>query len=508
MRRRLGTRPVVAVLAGAVAVFGFAPFYAWPATLLSLAVGFFLMATASNGRAAAATGWLYGFGYFCASVHWLFIALHRYGGMPAALAGFCIAGFAAFLALYPALAGWLAHRSCRQPLWRLTLALPAAWALTEWLRGWLFTGFPWAAAGYSQIPDGPLAGYAPLLGIYGVGLLLAVLAGVLAWLADLVWRERAVSGRPGLALGATVLLLLASPRLLGEISWTTPVGRPLRVALLQGAIPQDMKWSAELLRFNLVTYLDQVRAAQGDLLVLPETALPIFLQELPPDYLAELVDLSRRKGAALIVGAPRQEEGIRYYNSAVLLSDPDRPSYDKAHLVPFGEYIPLRGLIGWVYNGLLNIPLADFTAGGPSQMPFHVGEQRIAANICYEDVFGAELLPGARQATMLLNLSNLAWYDHSVALAQHGQIAQARALETGRSMLRATNTGTTAVIGPDGRYRARLPERVQAVLSATVQGYRGETPYMGWGNQPFVWLACGIWVLALWGGRRKAQMEK
>lgn len=475
---RFLAKAIPPALIGGLSVFAFAPFDVWPLLLVSLTLLFGLIDVAKRPRQAALIGWSWGFGYFASTIHWIYISLHTYGDMPAVLAVLAVMGLAGFLGLYPALIGWCAKRLAGQSRAALLLAaLPAAWLIGEWLRGWLLTGFPWAAIGYSQIPDGPLAGFAPLLGIYGVSGILAWFAGVAGWLMG-----RSLARRDLWAVAAVCLICVAGWGL-KQVSWTQPSGQPIKVALLQGAIPQNRKWGMDDLIYNLRVYYQLVHEARADLIVLPETAFPIFLHEVPADYLDTLLTLADKQHAALIAGAPRLDaKSQRYYNGAVLLTDPARPANYKAHLVPFGEYVPLRPLFAWVYDDLLHMPLADFTPGAAVQKPLHVRDQRIAANICYEDVFGEEILPNARQATILLNLSNLAWFDGSVALAQHGQISQARAIETGRPMLRATNSGTTAAIDPHGHYLARLPERKLGILDATVQGQTGETPYMRVGN--------------------------
>lgn len=484
-------------LLGGLSLFAFAPFSFWPLAPVSLALAFGLIEVAPTRRRAFLTGWAYGFGYFIAATHWIYISLHDFGGLPAPAAVLAIVLLSAFLALYPALAAWGARRLAGEHRAALHLAaLPAAWLLSEWLRGWVLTGFPWSAIGYTQIPDGPLAPYASVLGIYGVGGIVAWWSGALAWLLGRKVDKRdipVVAAMAALGLGGLAL---------SRVDWTAPTGKPLRVSLLQGAIPQNQKWGEDDLIFNLRVYYKLVHDAKGELLVLPETAFPVFLKERPgyytspavgeaaerryptldPEYLDDVLKVAAGKHAALISGVPRfAPDGDHYYNGAVLLTDPAYPGNYKSHLVPFGEFIPLRWAIGWIY-AILQMPLDDFTPGGKDQPPLKVHDQRIAADICYEDIFGEELLDGAKRATMLLNLSNLAWFDGSVALAQHGQIAQARAIETGRTMLLATNTGTTAVVDPHGRYLARLPERKMMVLETTVQGYDGITPYMRWGN--------------------------
>lgn len=496
-------RPHLAVfLAGSTVFLAFAPFAWWWVAPLSLAVLFHLQSQADTGRAAASLGWAYGLGYFLATIHWIYIALHRFGGMPSVLAASSVLLLAAFLALYPALAAaaaWRLSRGCRPAL--LWLALPGCWALSEWVRSWLFTGFPWASIGYSQIPEGPLAAYAPLLGIYGVGWLLAISSAALCQLA-LFWRTRML--KPRLLGGMLCMLALwGLGPWLSHTRWTHPDGPPLQVSLLQGGIAQDQKWDEATLLATLSAYQALVAQAEGDLVVLPETALPLFLHEIPPDYLDKLRTLLQRKSASLIMGVPRVDDNGRdYHNAAIVLDHPPPNSYQKSHLVPFGEFIPFKVLLGWVYTNVLHMPLADFSAGPASQPPLRIKGQTIAVNICYEDIFGEELLPGARQAGLLLNLSNLAWFDGSIALAQHGQIAQARALETGRTVLRATNSGTTAIIAPNGQYLARLPEGRPGVLTGTAQGYAGETPYMRWGNGAFLLLSGLALTLAWQAGRR------
>ncbi|MBV8466035.1 MAG: apolipoprotein N-acyltransferase [Burkholderiales bacterium] len=481
-------RMVPSALLGAVTLFAFAPFGLWPILPVSLALAFGMIEVAPSQRRAVAQGWAWGFGFFLANVHWIYIALHTFGDLPAPLAVLAVAALAAFLALYPALATWAARRLSGESRAALLLcALPACWMLSEWLRGWVFTGFPWAAIGYSQIPGGPLAGFAPVLGIYGVGGMLAALSGFLAWLMGRHLDRRTAYG---FALAAAVCI---GGVVLQRVQWTRPAGKPLKVALLQGAIPQNRKWGYEDLRYNLQVYYDQVHQADADLIVTPETAFPIFLHEVPADYLDDLIADANQKHAALIIGAPTlNAKSKNYYNGAVLVTDPKRPANYKSHLVPFGEYVPLHPIFGWVYENLLHIPYNDFTPGGQTQAPLPVRDQRVAADICYEDIFGEELIGNASHATILLNMSNLAWFDGSVALAQHGQIAQARALELGRPALLATNSGTTAIVAPNGRYQATLPERMPAILTGTVQGYDGNTPYMVWSNWAAVILALGV----------------
>ena len=467
---------------------GFAPFSLFPVPVLTLAVLFMLWLRADSARAAFKLGWWFGLGLFGAGVGWLYVALHDYGSMVAPLAGIAILLFAAFLALLPGLAGALQAR-CAAPAWvRLTLAMPACWVAVELLRGYLLTGFPWLSLGYAQTPPSPLAGYAPLLGVYGVSLLVAVSAGLLA----LAWAEQRKA-----AFGVLALLWLAGFGL-RAVEWTQPQGAPLKVALVQGNIPQDRKFE-DGFRLGTLELYRKLASQTGDarLVVLPETALPLLHDDLSPDYLAALTATVREQGGDLLVGLFEQQ-GQAFYNSVVSLGTSPEQHYRKDHLVPFGEFIPLRTLFGALINDVLQIPMSDLARGGVTQPPLAVAGQQVAVNICYEDVFGEEIVRALPAATLLVNVTNDAWYGHSHAAAQHNQISQLRALESGRMMLRATNTGLTSIIGRDGVVQAALPQFQEAVLTSAAQGYSGSTPYARWGNA----LVLGLLVLMLGSARR------
>ena len=282
--------------------------------------------------------------------------------------------------------------------------------------------------------------------------------------------------------------------------WTSPAGPPFRVTLLQGSIPQDRKWRADEVASTLNTYQALLHRSQGTLIVLPETALPLFASELPAPYVDNLVAQAKAAGADVIVGVPERvtEGGLaRYYNSAISMGTSPAQIYRKQHLVPFGEFIPAKPLLGKLLEHL-DIPLADMSPGGAAQPPLHLGAEKVAVNICFEDVFGEEIIRALPDATVLVNLSNLAWFGDSLALPQHLQIAQMRAMETGRYMLRATNTGATAIIDERGRVlKLAEPHRTLA-LSGMAQGFAGATPYVAAGNLP-VLLLCGTGILLALG---------
>jgi apolipoprotein N-acyltransferase len=422
-------------------------------------------------------------------VSWIYVSLHVYGGMPAALAAIATLLFCGFLSLFPALFGALCWHVRKSNTFLLSLLLlPALWVGSEWLRGTLFTGFPWLAVGYSQIPNSHLSGYAPVLGVYGVSALVALSASLLRSLCI-----------PSVHKALPVLLLFSLwsiGGLLQKITWTDPVGKPFTVALLQGNIPQDQKWRSDRLKATLDSYRTLVEKSEAQLIVMPETAIPLFTDQLSKHYASDLTELARAKNADLIIGIAERESQngqTRYYNSAITTGISPSQTYHKHHLVPFGEYIPAKPLFGWVLN-LLHIPLTDMSPGGSSQLPLQLAGQKVAVNICFEDVFGEEIIRSMPEATVLVNLSNIAWFGDSLALPQHVQISQARALETGRYMLRATNTGVTAIINSHGRIVQQAQPLEVAVLTGAAQGFTGATPYARFGNLP-VLLFSGLGVL-------------
>ena len=462
---------------------GFAPVGAWPLPFVSLAVLFGLLQRTGSCRAGFAVGLAWGLGFFLAGVSWVFVSLSVYGGMAPWLAALATVLFCAFLALFPAAVGALQARWPGPDARRALVLLPVLWSANEWVRGWIFTGFPWLAVGYSQVPASPLAGYAPLIGVYGVSYLLALAAALAAW--GLAARGRAML--TWAAVGVTAIGL--GGQALRGIEWTTPDGPPTTVALLQGNVPQDMKWRPETTRATLDAYYRMAAASPARLVVLPETALPLFESDLPAQDRALLAEIGRRHGGDVLAGLPTGSLTGDYYNSVVSFGRAPTQRYHKVHLVPFGEYIPQKAVWGWVL-AVLHIPLSDFARGAADQRPLAIGGQRVAANICYEDAFGEEIIRQLPEASVLANVSNLAWFGDSLAPWQHAQISQMRALETGRMMLRATNTGVTAIIDARGRMLAHLPLFTAGSLKGQIQGYTGSTLYVRWGNAP---------VLALWG---------
>ncbi len=476
---------------GAACVLGFAPFYAWPVPIAALAILFATWTRSLTARQAALSGYAFGLGFFLAGVSWVYVSLHYYGSMPLVLAALATFLFCAFLALCPALAGWITVRIGKRSESARLLAAPAAFVLCEWLRGWIFTGFPWLTTGTSQVPGSALAGFAPLAGAYGTSL---AVAGAAALVAALL-RTYAGS-RARIMLVIALAGLFAAGGLARLAEWTEPAGPPVSVALLQGNVPQELKWRDDVRTRTLLDYRRMIFDAPAKIVVLPETALPAFLDQLPADYLESLREHSRATGKEILMGTVEREyrgQDFDYYNSVVRLTGGAVQSYRKRHLVPFGEFIPPG--FKWVL-AILKIPMSDFASGAEKQPPLEAGGTSFAVAVCYEDLFGEEMIDMLPAAQVLLNVSNLAWFGASLAPEQQMQASQMRALETGRWMVRATNTGATAAIDARGRVVSRLPGFTHGTLVANVVPRKGETPYVRFGNAPSILLAFAMLLLA------------
>ena len=485
-----------AFAAGIAAVAGFAPMRWWPLLPLALALVFRLWLGTDSPRRAALIGYAFGCGYFGAGVSWLYVSLHDFGAMPAPLAALATALYCGYLALFPALVGSLQARLGASPSLRLLLLVPALWTLAEWTRGWLLTGFPWLTAGYSQI-DTPLAGFAPLAGVYGVSFATVLLAGLIVLLA-----APAATRTARIGAATAIALIFAAGGALRSLEWTAPSGRPLKVALVQGNIAQSLKFESLRYPQTLATYRRLALGTDARLIVLPETALPRFLNTIDARYLGELASHARRNRGDIVVGVPIADRAGRYFNSVVTLGASPAQIYSKSHLVPLGEFVPAE--FRWITR-VLRIPLSDFSRGPERPQPLAIAGEQVAINICYEDAFGEEIIRALPQATLLANVSNVAWFGDSLAPEQHLEISRVRAIETGRTMLRATNTGVTAIVEPDGRVAARLPQFTEGVLEGVVQGRTGATPYVRYGNLPVLILAALIVLAVLFVALKRAR---
>ena len=491
---------MAAFAAGVLLPLAFSPFDLFPLAVLSPALLFVLWPDASPGRAAF-RGFLYGAGMFGLGVSWVYVSMHHYGNMPAPLAGLAVLLFVAGLALYPALCGWWQARFfSARGAWHAMVLLPSLWVLFEWIRGWFFTGFPWLNLGYSQVSS-PLAGYAPWLGVYGVSFFCALSAGLLAWGA----RAPEKFLKLGLPLFTVIWI---GGWLAGKIEWVQPAGNPLQVTLIQGNVPLDSKWRPESRATIMNRYAAlSAGAPKSDLIIWPESAVPAYLDEIDSGYLEGLRRISQAARVDFLLGVvERDKDKHHYYNSVVSIS-PQPGIYRKQHLVPFGEYPPLEPLFSRLMRNL-QIPMSDFSSGSPNQPPLFAAGQKIGVSVCYEDAFGEEVIRTLPSATLLVNVSEDAWFGDSLAPHQRIQMARMRALETGRPLLRAANTGPSVAIDHHGDVMARSPQFQIHALTVSVQPMQGATPYVRLGNWPIV-----LWVIlmaaaAAMGARAQKRLAK
>ncbi|CAM2180554.1 Apolipoprotein N-acyltransferase [Paraburkholderia sacchari] len=518
---------VAAAALGALNTLSFAPTPHGGWLEIAIFAGFYFWLTRTTGwKSALFTGWAFGFGNFVTGVWWLYVSMHFYGGMPAALAGMALVLFSLYLGLYPALAA-LVWSFCAgharngrtlpfSPTWHGAFAFASAWALGEWARGYVFTGFPWLSSGYAQV-DGPLAGFAPIVGVYGVGWVLALVAAFVV--QALVHVRKAGSDAIGGSAGDTTgsigtigsvatpagiaMAVIAVGLLLPLVNWTHPENTPLNVRLLQGNVKQEMKFSESGLEESLAEFQRLITEKPADLVITPETAIPVLLQEIPEKFGRDVRAFADGTHTAILFGAVggtiTPDRRVVDYTNSLFGITPGQNGlyrYDKHHLVPFGEFVPWG--FRWFVN-LMNIPLGDFARGAPVQPPFLVHSQPVAVDICYEDIFGEEIARTVRENPtspgILINSTNLAWFGDTIALDQHLQIARMRSLETGRPMLRATNTGATAAIDAHGNVIARLPAFTEGSLDVRVEGTQGFTPYVTSGNNTVI--AVSLVLLAL-----------
>lgn len=357
------------------------------------------------------------------------------------------------------------------------LFIAAIFTLAEWIRSWIFTGFPWLTLGYSQVDSSPLAGYIPITGIYGVSFLLILTSHLIFLLLNKTHQR--------LWIIFLIITIWGGGHFLKKIEWSEPNGEPIEVTLLQGNVKQDEKWDQTKIKKILNKYESLIFKSNSSLTVLPETSIPLLLEYIPFNYLNKIKEHMKKIDGNLILGVIERNDGD-IYNSAISFGVDESQKYRKYHLVPFGEYIPLRSIFGFVYEDLLNMPFNDLSRGKRKQLPMKFNQQEIAINICYEDVFGNEVISQLPRANILLNISNDAWYGHSIAAEQHLQISQARAIETGRMMLRATNTGVTAFINEKGKVTNKLPQFKSGSLTQNVQGFIGSTPFIKYSHFPIL----------------------
>jgi apolipoprotein N-acyltransferase len=469
-----------AAIAGILFTLAFAPLdyaYLAPVALILL---FASWQNITPGRALL-RGYLFGLGAFGLGVSWVYISIHDFGRANMLSSGLLTGLFVGFWALFPALAGYLSVKLRTKNRGLISImVMPVVWLLIEYLRGyWVLNGFPWLQIGYSQL-ESPLAGYIPITGVYGTGFLVALTASIILF----VFQIR----KYGLLLTIVLVVMWATGSVLQTIKWTYAIGDPIRVSLIQGNIRQDQKWRPEN-KLNTLRYYKAMTEAHWDsaVIVWPETSIPAYLSEVNEWFLVPLGKAAKQHKSDLIVSLPAHGNSEDEKYNAVMTLGKEIGVYRKKHLLPFGEYLPWQPVSGFILNSLA-IKLGNFKSGNIDQPLLKAGGYRFITSICYEDAFGDANIIGLPDAAYLVNVTNDGWFGNSIEPHQHLQIARMRAMETGRFLLRATNTGVTAVVAPDGKIINQAPLFAATVLTETITPMSGMTPYARSGDKPVIFV--------------------
>ncbi len=486
---------LLSLAAGGATAFAFAPSNISVIPFVALAVLFHLWRACSAGRAFI-NGYLFGLGLFGVGVSWLHISINLFSGINLTGAYLLTFLLVAYLSLFPALTGFLGSCfSTRSDYFFFLAVMPSLWTLGEWVRSWLLTGFPWLTLGYTQT-DGILSGYGSLIGVFGISFLIAFLAGGLVLVLG---KDRRLS------LALALLVVLALSWQLRALEWTDHSGKEIEVALIQGAIPQEIKWLPEYRNLSLERYPELTEPFWGyDLIIWPETAVPGYLHQFQ-GYIDTLERIASHNDSILLVGLPTRdaELGERYNSLVMLRRGASQQLYHKRHLVPFGEYLPLKPLLRWPLAAL-RVSIADFSPSPTGDPPlFHADSFSMGLSICYEAVFGSEVINALPEAQLLVNVSNDAWFGDSASPHQHLQMARMRAIETGRYLLRATNTGISAIIDAKGSIVGKTHQFKPDAVATTVPLYTGSTLYVLTGDILIVALCLVLLVWALLVSEKK-----
>ncbi len=465
-------------VAGLLLPVAFAPVGWGPLAVPLLAYLFYQWQCADRPVQAWWQGWIFGCGMFVSGVYWVYISMHDYGAVPVVFSALLTLLFALFLGLFPALTGWLSVRffSSADRV-RLLLVFPAVWVLIEWVRSWFFTGFPWMNLGTSQVAW-PLAGYAAIVGEYGISYLLALSAAACVYVIGATARARIIT----LVL---FIVLWSAGQSLRQVEWTDSAGDAFKVALVQGNVDQATKWDPDYRAQIIAAYLEQSRPHwEVDVMIWPETAISAFYDDVP-EITAHLDKLARDTDTDILVGIPYRDQATQDYYNSVLSIGSAHAFYHKRHLVPFGEFIPLQEQLSDVLD-FMGLPMSGFSRGASTQVPLSAGGYLAGLTVCYEIIFNSEVIQSLPAANYLVNVSNNTWFGDSSMPYQQLQMAQLRALETERYVLSATNNGVSAVVDHRGRIVGRSPQFRADVLRADVQARRGATPYVIYGNYPII----------------------
>ncbi|MCY4420483.1 MAG: apolipoprotein N-acyltransferase [Gammaproteobacteria bacterium] len=473
--------------AGGLLVCAFAPFFAWWLTFLCpLALYVFIQNLPR--RDAFVLGYIFGLFFFGFGVSWTYNSIHEFGHAPVLLSALLVGLLVLTLSLFPALTAALYSMCCRERTFDVTgaVAFSTLWVLLEWVRGWIFTGFPWLLIGHAH-HSSLLSNILPVFGSLGASWLTLVISSLAAVLVAGAARQRFISA-------AFVVLVAAGLYIAGQVTWTHPQQESLNVALIQGNIPQEMKWNREQQRHILGKYWRLSKDNQdADIIIWPETAIPAYYDSVKDSYIVELEKISRAGDVDFLIGLFTQDsDSGEIYNSVMTLGS-ERSVYSKRHLVPFGEYIPLRSIASFLADYIV-LPMADMSSGTGRPLVRLKGHYA-GASICYEAVYGNEVIDALPEAKFLINVSNDAWFGDSFAPHQHLEIARSRAIETGRYLLRATSTGISAVIDPGGVIVERSNQFREEVVRATIRPYTGLTPYAYWGDSAIIAILSGIFLI-------------
>lgn len=474
----------LAVLAGMSLTLAFAPFSFFPLAIFSPAV-LLLLLTGLTPRQSFVRAWLFGAGFFGTGVYWVFISIHTYGNASILLAGIITAVFISLLALFIGLTGYLFNRCFPNPTHTTYLfGFPAIWTLIEWIRSWLFTGFPWLLLGDSQL-NSPLKYLAPLLGVYGVSLITLTCSGLLLN-AYLKAKSRHYQSMAYYLIAIVTIGAISAA--LSSITWTKPIGKPVQVSLIQGNIAQEVKWSYNNIAPTLALYQDlSSKNWESNIIVWPEDAVPLSLQTAS-EYIDQISDEAKKHNSTVITGIPVRNGNENNYFNAVVAVGNDYSYYLKRRLVPFGEYTPFPGLLTSVMQRF-NIPMSAMIPNPQTEIkPLLIQGLKIAAFICYEIAFPEQVRSNDEDVNMLLTVSNDGWFGRSIAQAQHLGMAQMRSLELAKPALFVSNTGITAIIKPNGNIQSRLPPHQVSVLTDTVQPMTGKTRWQTYGMDPVLLL--------------------
>ncbi len=463
---------ILALLAGMSLTLAFAPFNLSLLAILSPAV---LLSTwlKVTPEKAFFRGWLYGLGLFGTGIYWIYISIHTYGEATVFLSTIITVGLISIVALFPAFTGYLLNNFFQKnDLYKIVFAFPVIWVLLEWSRSWLFTGFPWLSIGYTQI-NSFLKGYAPILGIYGISYAVLVSAALLVNIAlHIKNKQKKMLYQQTLVL----CLIWFFGGCFSLIHWTKPIGSPVQVSLIQGNIPQQLRWAPDQIVPTIKRYMELTSQHwDSKIIVWPEGAIPIPVQTAST-LLDKMDFMAKKRGTTLITGIPiKVPDKPSYYNAIITLGE-GQGIYLKRRLVPFGEFTPDLGVLKKALDSL-HIPMSDFIPGHSKSEFINVGDIKISAFICYEIAFPEQVNTPRTDINMLLTVSNDAWFGHSIAQAQHLQMAQMRSLELGRPSLFVSNDGITAIIDPHGKIQAAAPPHETYVLTGDVQPYEGQTPW-------------------------------